>query len=262
MTPRDQTSGTAVDVEPVVEATSLSKNFGHIQALDGVDVSLFPGEVVALVGDNGAGKSTFVSILAGRFQPDEGHVTVRGKKVKIDSPLRAGHLGIATVFQHLALVDQRDIAANLFLGNEPKRFHFIADRSQMESRSVEVLNRLRIRLPSVRVQVAALSGGQRQAVAVARAMLRDAGVFLLDEPTAALGVREARQVLDLIITLRNEGRAVLLVSHNLENVFDVADRVIVFRLGRKVANVPVTTTTRDEIVAFITGARAPGGEVE
>ena len=241
--------------KPFLEARGISKFFGHVTALDNVTVSLYPGEVLALVGDNGAGKSTLVSILSGVAQPDAGSVWVDGNRERIDNPHRARALGIGAVFQDLALVDQRDVADNLFLGRVPTRFGIIVDRRRMIRDSTEAISRLGVNLPSVRVPVAELSGGQRQGVAVARALLESARATLMDEPTAALGVREAAQVNHLISRLHEEGQAVLLVSHNLANVFALAHRAVVLRHGRVVGDQLVAESTPDDIVALITGAR-------
>ena len=241
--------------KPFLEARGISKFFGHVTALDNVTVSLYPGEVLALVGDNGAGKSTLVSILSGVAQPDAGSVWVDGNRERIDNPHRARALGIAAVFQDLALVDQRDVADNLFLGRVPTRFGIIVDRKRMIRESTAAIARLGVNLPSVRVPVAELSGGQRQGVAVARALLESARATLMDEPTAALGVREAAQVNRLISRLHEEGQAVLLVSHNLANVFALAHRAVVLRHGRIVGDQVVAESTPDDIVGLITGAR-------
>ena len=240
---------------PFLEARGVSKFFGHVTALDVVDIALYPGEVLALVGDNGAGKSTLVSILSGVSQPDAGSIWVDGERVRMENPQRARALGIGTVFQDLALVDQRDVADNLFLGRVPTRFRIIVDRKRMIRESREAIARLGVNLPSVRVPVAELSGGQRQSVAVARALLESARATLMDEPTAALGVREAAQVLRLISRLHEQGQAVLLVSHNLVNVFALAHRAIVLRHGRVVGDCRIAESTPDEIVSLITGAR-------
>ena len=248
-------SGSDSARKPFLEARGVSKFFGHVTALDNVTVSLYPGEVLALVGDNGAGKSTLVSILSGVAQPDAGAVWVDGNRERIDNPQRARALGIGAVFQDLALVDQRDVADNLFLGRVPTRFGIIVDRRRMVRESTAAIARLGVNLPSVRVPVAELSGGQRQGVAVARALLESARATLMDEPTAALGVREAAQVNRLISRLHEEGQAVLLVSHNLANVFALAHRAVVLRHGRVVGDQVVADSTPDDIVSLITGAR-------
>lgn len=240
----------------MLEASAISKHYGHVTALEDFDLALHPGEVCALVGDNGAGKSTFVSILSGVIQPDSGTIRIGAKPVRIDSPRRAQEFGISTVFQNLALVNQRDVAANLFLGREPRRFRYLVDRRRMVQESSALIASLKVGLPSVRTRTSDLSGGQRQAVAVARTLLDGGGrITLMDEPTAALGVREARRVLDLVGRLRDEGHAVLFISHNMENVFGLADRVVVLRHGRRLVDRRIEETTRDEIVGLLVGAR-------
>jgi len=239
---------------PVLMARGLSRHYGRVAALDGVDLDLAAGEVTALLGDNGAGKSTLISLLAGVAQPSAGSVMIDGASVRLDTPGAAHAAGIATVFQTLALVEDRSIAENLFLGRELTRFGFLLDRGGMIRESAAVLGRLQVTLPSVTTPVRFLSGGQRQAVAVARTILGGARIVILDEPTAALGVRETGKVLDLIRQLRAAGTAVLLVSHNMENVFEVADRAVVLRLGRKVADVRLAQSSRSEIVRHIVGA--------
>ena len=238
-----------------LEAKGISKFFGHVTALDSVDISLYQGEVLALVGDNGAGKSTLVSILSGVLQPDLGSIWVDKQRVTIDSPLKAQKLGIGTVFQDLALVNIRDVAANLFLGSEPTKFGFIVDRKRMVKEATDAISSLGINLPSVHTQVSLLSGGQRQGVAVARALLESARATLMDEPTAALGVREAAQVIKVISRLHEQSQAVLLISHNLVNVFALAHRVIVLRHGYVVGTRMIAETTKEEVVSLITGAK-------
>jgi D-xylose transport system ATP-binding protein len=236
---------------PLLSTRGLRKSYGAVNALDGVDLDLHEGEVVALLGDNGAGKSTFVSLISGLVAPDAGTIAIEGKEVRLDSPHRAQELGIATVFQNLALVEQRDVAANLFLGREPRRFRFLIDRGRMVRESTDTIRRLKVGLPSVRALASELSGGQRQAVAIARAIMQGSRIVVMDEPTAALGVREARRVLDLIGELRAEGHAVLLISHNMDNVFELADRAAVFRHGRKIAERSGAELDREEIVGLI-----------
>ena len=217
--------------------------------------SLMPGEVTALVGDNGAGKSTIVSMLAGVRQPDSGTIVIGGKPVEFHRPFDAQVHGIATVFQDLALIDVRDVAANLHLGQEPRKFGIFVNRRAMLDEARKVIDRLQVNLPSARAAVGDLSGGQRQAVAIARAVLRGGTVMLMDEPTAALGVRESAKVDALIRHLRVEGVAVLLISHNIAGVFDIADRVIVLRHGLLVADLRVSGTSHEEVVSLIVGAR-------
>jgi D-xylose transport system ATP-binding protein len=246
---------------PLLELRGISKAFGAVQALAGVDVEVFPAEVVALVGDNGAGKSTLVKIIAGVYRADEGQYIFDGRPVTVHGPRSVSDLGIATVYQDLALCDNLDVVGNLYLGREE---HIgrgplgIVDEVPMERRAIEVLRGLSVKIPSVRTQVASLSGGQRQSVAVARAVMGDARVVLLDEPTAALGVAQTRQVLDLIMRLREQGLGVVVISHNLADVFEVADRIIVLRLGRRVASFAAQRVPRDEVVAAITGAGSGG----
>jgi ABC-type sugar transport system ATPase subunit len=230
----------------------ISKSFGAVQALDAVDLDVYPGEVVAIVGDNGAGKSTLIKILAGVHGPGAGEIIFDGRKVSIDSPAAARSLGIATVFQDLALCDNLDVVANLFLGREvsPARLN----ETHMEERAWSLLRQLSAKLPSVRVPIAALSGGQRQTVAIARSLVGDPTVVVLDEPTAALGVAQTAEVLNLIETLRERGHGVVLISHNMADVQAVADRVVVLRLGRNNGNFRVPDVSYEEIVAAITGA--------
>jgi ABC-type sugar transport system ATPase subunit len=240
---------------PLLELRGISKAFGHVQALQGVDFSLYPGEVVGLVGDNGAGKSTLIKIIAGAYQPDAGTIRVNGSLVNIRNPRDAMAQGIATVYQNLALVDQRDVAANVFLGRELVR-GLVLDRSRMLQESAQVLEDLRIDIPSAQTPVGLLSGGQRQAVAIARAVHQERGTWLviMDEPVAALGIEESRKVLRLITRLKDQGRAVIVISHNLEHVFSVADRIVVLRRGRLVGIRRREETTADEIIRFIVGA--------
>ena len=238
--------------EPVLEARGIVKHFGGVTALSGVDLTLFTSEIVALVGDNGAGKSTFVKILSGVHGPDEGEIRINGRQTRIETPQRAMQLGISTVFQDLALVNERDVAHNMFLGREPVRFRFFIDRRRMRREARQTISALRVGLPSVRSRVGSLSGGQRQAIAVARAWQQGGQITLLDEPTAALGVREAGKVKDLMVTLRSEGHALLLISHNLESVFELADRIVVFRHGSKVADVAARETSKHDVVSLLT----------
>ena len=237
---------------PVLEAKGIAKHFGGVTALTDVDVALHKSEIVALVGDNGAGKSTLVKILSGVHPPDEGEILINGQPTRIETPQRAMHLGISTVFQDLALVNERDVAHNMFLGREPCRFWFLVDRRRMRREARQTITALRVGLPSVRSRVGSLSGGQRQAIAVARAWQQGGQITLLDEPTAALGVREATKVMDLMVTLRAEGHGILLISHNLESVFELADRIIVLRHGRKIEDVRAADTSRRDIVSLLT----------
>jgi len=246
----------------------VSKRFGPLQALTGVDFEVDAGEVVALVGDNGAGKSTLVKAIAGVQLSDEGTFYIHGDAVTISSPQDATRLGITTVYQDLALCDNLDIVANLYLGTEPyadgaaRAFGYI-DETAMEKRSVDLLSSLAVTtIGDVRAHVASLSGGQRQAVAIARSLLGEPSVVLLDEPTAALGVAQTQQVLNLIGRLRERGLGVVIISHNLADVFDVADRIVVLRLGRRVATFDVRGASHEDVVAAITGAEFGSEEDE
>jgi D-xylose transport system ATP-binding protein len=249
--------------EPVLALRSVSKRFGAVQALTDVDFEVARGEVVALVGDNGAGKSTLVKVLSGVGPPSSGTVLFEGRPVTINRPQDATALGIATVYQDLALCDNLDVVANLYLGEEVKGGVLKAagwmDELAMEVHALELLQQLSVRIPTVRVPVASLSGGQRQSVAIARSLLGDPTVVILDEPTAALGVAQTAQVLDLVVRLRERGLAVVMISHNLADVFAVADRVAVLRLGRSIGSYQVGEVSEDEVVSAITGSGAGGG---
>jgi D-xylose transport system ATP-binding protein len=241
---------------PLLELSGISKHFGAVQALSDVDFEVFDGEVVGLVGDNGAGKSTLIKTIAGIYLPDSGQYVFDGHPVAVRGPNDVTRLGIATVYQDLALCDNLDVVANLFLGREVSAGGPAPmDEVLMEQRALEVLRRLSVRIPNVRTPIAALSGGQRQSVAVARSVMWNARLVLLDEPTAALGVAQTRQVLDLITTLRSQGLGVVVISHNLADVFEVCDRIIVLRLGRRAATFDVRDVNRDQVVSAITGAQ-------
>ncbi|MGH2907002.1 MAG: ATP-binding cassette domain-containing protein [Solirubrobacterales bacterium] len=242
----------------------VSKRFGAVQALRGLDFEVNAGEVVGLVGDNGAGKSTLVKTLSGIYMPDEGQFFFEGKPVSIAGPHDAAALGIATVYQDLALCDNLDVVNNLFLGKEiissgVGSFTRTLDETAMEHRSHELLDQLAVSIPNVRLEVGTLSGGQRQQVAVARSLLGEPKVVMLDEPTAALGVAQTAQVLQLIKRLRERGLGVVVISHNMADVFEVADRIYVMRLGAEAGNFPVGATDRDAVVAAITGSNIENG---
>lgn len=239
---------------PSLRLRGVSKSFGAVRALTDVDFEVYPGEVVGLVGDNGAGKSTLIKVIAGVGPADSGEIFVDGQSVRVTSPQVATGLGIETVYQDLALCDNLDVVSNLFLGREERSFLRTLDENQMEHRALEVLRTLDVKLPSARTVVSSLSGGQRQSIAVAKCILRKAKVVLLDEPTAALGVAQTKQVLALIRRLREQGLAVVVISHNLADVFEVVDRVVVLRLGRRVGSFDIKTTTPERIIASITGA--------
>lgn len=238
---------------PVLSLRGIGKRFGAVQALSDVDFDVHRGEVVALVGDNGAGKSTLVKIISGVYGADTGTIEINGRRVSLTGPKSAQALGIATVFQDLALADNLDVVANLFLGQEITARGVLAEE-RMESRSWELLRQLSAKIPSVRVPIAALSGGQRQTVAIARSLVGDPKVVLLDEPTAALGVAQTAEVLNLIDRLRQSGLGVVVISHNMADVQAVADRIHVLRLGRNAAEFHIDDVTTDQLVAAITGA--------
>ncbi|HLX56511.1 MAG TPA: ATP-binding cassette domain-containing protein [Ktedonobacteraceae bacterium] len=240
--------------EPVLRLRGISKSFGAVRALSGVDFEVSVGEVVGLVGDNGAGKSTLIKVISGVGPADEGEIFVEGQPVRIATPQAATRLGIQTVYQDLALCDNLDVVSNLFLGREEKTSFGNLKVNNMERQGLEVLRTLDVKLPSIRSIVKSLSGGQRQSIAVAKSILRNAKIVLLDEPTAALGVAQTRQVLQLIRRLREQGLAVVVISHNLADVFEVVDRVIVLRLGKRVGTFNVKNTTPEQIVSAITGA--------
>lgn len=244
---------------PVLEMHGISKRFGAVQALSEVDFEVYPAEVVGLVGDNGAGKSTLVKVISGTYRPDSGKYIFEGQQVEITKPSDANDLGIQTVYQDLALCDNLDVVANLYLGREQKRRLIpglvrTIDEIHMEHEAQRFVDELHVRIPSLRTHIAALSGGQRQSVAVARAVMWNSRVVLLDEPTAALGVEQTQQVKELIVRLREKGLGVVVISHNLADVFEVTDRIIVLRLGRRVATFDVRATKQNEVVAAITGA--------
>ena len=240
---------------PLLQLRGISKAYGAVQALSGVDLEVYAGEVVGLVGDNGAGKSTLIKAIAGVGPPDSGEFFVEGQPVKITSPQVSTRLGIETVYQDLALCDNLDVVANLFLGKEERTSLRTINEITMEKRTLQVLKTLDVKIPSVRTLVASLSGGQRQSIAVAKTVLQNAKVVLLDEPTAALGVAQTRQVLNLIRRLREQGLGVIVISHNLADVFEVVDRVVVLRLGKLVNTFDIRSTTSEQIVAAITGAQ-------
>lgn len=237
--------------ELILRLRGIGKQFGAVTALEDIELDVHAGEVVALVGDNGAGKSTLVKILAGVHQPTQGTIEFMGKPVTLDSPGTALELGIATVFQDLALCENLDVVANLFLGHELSPW--CMDEVQMEVRAWTLLQELAARIPSVREPIASLSGGQRQTVAIARSLLLDPRIIMLDEPTAALGVAQTAEVLNLIERVRDRGHGVILISHNMEDVRAVADRIVVLRLGRN-NGVFTAGASHQELVAAITGA--------
>jgi len=243
----------------LLEARNVQKHFGRVVALRDVDFSLRPNEVHALVGDNGAGKSTLIKIISGVYQADGGEVAIDGRPVTIANPREARELGIETVYQDLALADQLDASSNLFLGRElllhpPLSWFGFLDKKAMRRRAQEEMRRLKIGIKSVDQKVLSLSGGQRQAVAVARAIAWGTRIVIMDEPTAALGVRESSMVLELIKEVRSQGIAVIMVSHNLPEVFAVADRITVLRNGKTIVSLATSETSLEDIVGMMTGA--------
>ena len=242
---------------PALELRGVSKSFGVVQALTDVDFEVRSGEVMALVGDNGAGKSTLIKSIAGIHPIDSGQIFFEGREVHISGPKDAARLGIEVVYQDLALADNLDVVQNMYLGREAHDFLQRLNEPVMEQKTIETMRSLSVTtLRSVRQRVASLSGGQRQSVAVARAVMWNSRVVILDEPTAALGVAQTRQVLDLVKRLREQGLAVVLISHNLTDVFEVADRITVLRLGRNVGVYERAKTNEQEIVQAITFGRA------
>jgi D-xylose transport system ATP-binding protein len=244
---------------PIIELTGIVKGFGPVSVLKGVNLKAYPGKVTALVGDNGAGKSTLIKGLAGVQPYDSGSVRFNGEEVVLHTPRQASALGIEVVYQDLALSDNLDIVQNMFLGREETKWATF-DEGLMEKEASDTLRSLSVRtMKSVRQKVSSLSGGQRQTVAIARAVLKKAQVVILDEPTAALGVAQTEQVLNLVKRLAEQGVAVIIISHNLADVFEVADYVSVLYLGQMVAELEVASTTRDDVVGYITGTKTMDG---
>jgi D-xylose transport system ATP-binding protein len=245
-------TATAPTRTALLSLRGVNKSFGAVNALTDIDLDVSAGEVVSIVGDNGAGKSTLVKVLAGVHQADSGSISFDGSDVHIADPSAAIGLGIATVFQDLALCENLNVVENLFLGQElaPMRL----DEVGMEVKSWELLRQLSAKIPTVRIPIASLSGGQRQTVAIARSLLGDPRIIILDEPTAALGVAQTAEVLDLIERLRQRGLGVIMISHNMEDVRAVADRIVVLRLGRNNGEFDAHTVSSEDVVAAITGA--------
>lgn len=245
--------------EPVLRATHIQKHFGPVHALRDVSLEIFPGEVVALIGDNGAGKSTLVNVLTGVLPHDGGEMVFDGRPVRFSSPHEARAIGIETVYQDLAIAPHLDAVANIFLGREyvspgvPGALGFL-DNKRMREETERELGRLRVRIPQLGRRLVTLSGGQRQGVAVARAVMWASKIVFMDEPTAALGVAQTAMVLDLIKQVRATGIPVVFISHNMPNVFEVADRIVVLRLGEVVAHLDPKTATIDDAVAAMTGS--------
>jgi len=252
----------ATNNPPVVEMRNIKKHFGAVQALRGVDLTLRHNEVLGLIGDNAAGKSTLMKVLSGAYIPDEGEIFIEGEKAHFSNPMDARRQGIEMVYQDYALANNLDVAGNVFLGREVVRMKIgpfgVMDYRQMEQETKSLISRLKIDIPSVRQKVERLSGGQRQAVAIARATAFDAKVIIMDEPTAALSVAAIDKVLDLIRELKAVGASIIIISHRLEDIYRVSDRMIVLRLGRKVSDKPVEGDIhefRERVVAYMIGAR-------
>ncbi len=247
-------------VDPILEARGLVKRYGHVVALDGADFELYPGEILAVIGDNGAGKSTLIKALSGALQADDGEIRLAGERVHFKGPRDARRAGIETVYQDLAVAPSLDIASNIFLGREQRRrgplgmLLRMLDKRAMRREAARHFSELKIGIPSITQEVENLSGGQRQGVAVARAATWGRRLVIMDEPTAALGVKETRQVLDLIREVRERGLPVVLISHDMPHVFELADRIHIMRLGKRVAVVTPQTHTMPEAVAIMTGA--------
>ncbi|MHB9094673.1 MAG: ATP-binding cassette domain-containing protein [Eubacteriales bacterium] len=243
--------------EPILEIKGITKRFGGVTAVDNVSFSVNKGEVFGLLGDNGAGKSTMIKMVCGVYKADEGEIIFDGQKIENHNPRKAREIGIETVFQDLALVDPLDIPANIFLGRELRTGPFgFLNKKKMAQESLSLLQRLKINIPELSTSVLNLSGGQRQAIAIARNVYWNAKMVIMDEPTAALGVRERNNVLDIIRTLREQGVTVLLISHNMEDVFAVTDHIAIMRRGQKRADLMTKETTTAEVVSVITGAIA------
>ncbi|UCG94105.1 MAG: sugar ABC transporter ATP-binding protein [Candidatus Aerophobus sp.] len=245
-------------MEPLLEVKNITKRFGGLTAVDNMDMEVFPGEVVGLLGDNGAGKSTLIKVISGVYHADAGTIFFEGKEVRIDNPMDALGIGIETLYQDLALAENLNVYANIFLGREKlKRFLGlinVLDHDYMLNESKKVLDRLEIEVPSLKNQIRTLSGGQRQAVAISRSIYWNAKFLIMDEPTAALGVAEQKNVLDLVKTLSSQGVPVIIISHQLHDVFSVATRLVIMRRGKKVAERITKDTTTDEIVGLIVGS--------
>ncbi len=244
--------------EAMLEVRGLTKRFGGLTAVDHVDLQVYPGEVVGLLGDNGAGKSTLIKMISGVYHPDEGQIFFQGKEIRLASPMNALDLGIETLYQDLALAENLDVFSNIFLGRERTKPFLglipVLDHAAMHEESQKVLKRLEIEIPSLRNLIKNLSGGQRQAVAIGRSIYWNAKLLVMDEPTAALGVQEQRKVLDLVRVLRGQNIPIILISHQMYDIFSVTDRLVVMRRGKKVAERVTKKTNTEEVVSLITGA--------
>jgi ABC-type sugar transport system ATPase subunit len=259
VTERTMASSVEPALQPVLEARGINKHFGPVQALRNVDLSVFPGEVVALIGDNGAGKSTLINVLTGVLPLESGEIVFSGEQVRFSSPQEARAHGIETVYQDLAVAPHLDAVANIFLGRERRQSGLLGtagflDNRRMRKETDEQLSRLKVRVPDLERRLVTLSGGQRQGVAVARAVMWASKVVIMDEPTAALGVAQTAKVLDLIRQVRDTGIPVVFISHNMPNVFQVADRIVVLRLGQVVTELDPKSATVEDAVAAMTGS--------
>jgi D-xylose transport system ATP-binding protein len=258
-TPMSNTAPSVAPAQPpLVEMRDIFVSFGGVHAVDGVSVDLYPGEVVGLVGGNGAGKSTLIRALSGAHPADSGEIRIDGQPVSIGNPRDAKALGIETIYQTLALADNVDAAANVFLGRELRSRLGSLDDSAMESATRKVMGRLNPRFKNFKTSVKSLSGGQRQSVAIARAIHFNARILIMDEPTAALGPAETAQVRDLVAQLKTEGIGIFLISHDIHDVFDLADRISVMLQGKLVGTVDKNTVTKDEVLAMIIMGKQPG----
>jgi ABC-type sugar transport system ATPase subunit len=248
-------------MEALLRGVNLTKHFGGLTAVDDVSMDIYPGQVMGLVGDNGAGKSTLIKMISGVYQPDGGKVYFKGKEVTFRGPREARDMGIETIYQDLALAENLDVSSNIFLGREVKKRYLggiihTLNWPIMHAESATALDRLDIHVPSLMQKIRNLSGGQRQAVAIARSIYWNARVMIMDEPTAALAVPEQRKVLSLVDTMRDQGVPVIIISHNLQDIFAVADQITILRRGKKVAELQADQTTPDEIVSLMVGAKA------
>lgn len=239
--------------EPILEAFYISKSFGNIKVLKDVSFKINKSEIVALVGNNGAGKSTLIKIMSGVYTQDKGYFSIKGEKVEKLTPDKAINLGITTVYQDLALVDTLDVSSNIYLGREPLKNYFFVNKTKMDKDAKKLISKLNIDIPYINTKVGVLSGGQRQGIAIARAISQGGEILILDEPTAAMGVKETEKIFKLINSLSNNGYTIVIISHNISQVFEIADRIIVLRNGQTVGNFLTTDTTEREIINCITG---------
>jgi len=252
-------------MEPLLEVKNITKRFGGLTAVDDVSVQIYPGEVIGILGDNGAGKSTLIKVISGVYHAEAGQTFFEGRRVKINNAMEALKIGIETIYQDLALAENMNVYSNIFLGREKlKKFLGLVDvldHEYMHSESKKVLNRLEIEIPSLKNKIRNLSGGQRQAVAISRSIYWNAKLLIMDEPTAALGVAEQKKVLNLVKNLSSQGVSIIIISHQLHDVFSVATRLIIMRRAKKVAERITKKTSADEVVGLIVGS-VPGDYIE